>query len=117
MMFNFLVILSLTSALCVTINNYIFPLYQPDLVILVAYQEKGFSENRSCHFSIWLRVVTNKLWGKSMYRKGYPLMPRVHVNTLYDKSGYKTLYGRLDNQNMKEYNSRHERFSLRMELT
>lgn len=42
MMFNFLVILSLTSALCVTINNYIFPLYQPDLVILVAYQEKGF---------------------------------------------------------------------------
>lgn len=32
-------------------------------------------------------------------------MPRVHVNTLYDKSGYKTLYGRLDNQNMKEYNS------------
>lgn len=42
MMFNFLVILSLTSALCVTINNNIFPLYQPDLVILVAYQDKGF---------------------------------------------------------------------------
>ena len=32
-------------------------------------------------------------------------MPRVHVNTLYDKSGYKTLYWRLDNQNIKEYNS------------
>ena len=42
MMLNFLVILSLSSALCVTINNYIFPLYQPDLVILVAYQEQGF---------------------------------------------------------------------------
>ena len=40
-----------------------------------------------------------------MYRKGYPLIPRGHVNTLYDKSGYKTLYWRLDNQNMKEYNS------------
>lgn len=24
-----------------------------------------------------------------MYRKGYPLIPRGHVNTLYDKSGYK----------------------------
>ena len=24
-----------------------------------------------------------------MYRKGYPHMPRGHVNTLYDKSGYK----------------------------
>ena len=32
-------------------------------------------------------------------------MPRGRVNTLCDKSGYETLYWRLDNQNMKEYNS------------
>ena len=92
MMFNFLVILSLFSALCVTINNYIFPLYQPDLVILVAYQEKGFFRKSIMPFQYLVTRGYKQIMGKSMYRKGYPLMPRVHVNTLYDKSGYKTLY-------------------------
>ena len=51
MMFNFLVILSLTSALCVTINNNILPLYQPDLVILVAYQDKEIYGDQCEEFS------------------------------------------------------------------
>ena len=64
MMFNFLVILSLTSALCVTINNYIFPLYQPDLVILVAYQEKGFFRKSIMLFQYLVTRGYKQIMGK-----------------------------------------------------
>lgn len=69
MMFNFLVILSLTSALCVTINNYIFPLYQPDLVILVAYQEKGFFRKSIMLFQYLVTRGYKQIMGKKYVQK------------------------------------------------